>query len=495
MKLLIDTNIVIGLEDAGIVEQKFADLVRMASENGLELFVHEASLRDVERDKDRNRRAVTKSRFAKFQTIKSRARIDTTALSARFGQIRKDNDFVDVLLLEALDRNAVDVLVTEDLGIQRRAKVAGLSDRVFSTLEALGWITSLFRVDAVELPSVQELPAYQIDFSDAVFDGLRSDYGGQGFDDWTVKCQREHRPCWVVFEDDAIAGIIIRKDESRVEAGTKLAGESVLKLCTFKVATESRGRKLGEQLLKQALWHAQRNGYDLVYLTVYPKQERLIWLLEEFGFQKTDERGNGELTYEKVLGHGRLDLLKGESALEAAHRAYPRFHDGSGVSKFAIPIRPVYHRILFPERSSSDEVDPGRPGNTIKKVYLTHTRSRQMRSGDLIFFYMSQGQHADSQSITSVGVIADINRPKDYNDLVRVTARRSAYTDFQLKEFSAGGPVTAIDFLLVGHLGQRVHLHDLLAGGILNGCPQSVTKIPEERYRLLKAELNLGFSV
>lgn len=491
MKILIDTNVLIGLEDAGIVEERFADLVRIASTHGISLFVHEASARDVERDSNVTRRASTKSRFAKFRVIKSPRRLTREALIDRFGPFKKDNDEVDALLLDALERNAADILVTEDLGIHRRARAVSLSDRVFTTLEALAWIRDLFNIDAVSLPAVQDALAYEVSFDDAIFDELRGDY--EGFDKWTNKCRIEHRPCWVVYEDDTIAGIIIRKDETHTEAGTIHCGPKILKLCTFKVAAASRGRKLGEQLLKQALWHTQRNAYDLIYLTVYPKQESLIWLLEEYGFEQTRTMANGELVYEKPIGRGPLAPIDGETPLAAAKKNYPRFQDGAAIRKFAIPIKPDYHKILFPERSLVTEEDPGRPGNTIRKVYLTHSLSQQMREGDLIFFYLSRGHHPDSQTLTSVGVISEVRRTADFAELVRLTASRSAYPDQDLRALAAHGTVTAIDFLLVGHLEQPLTLTDLVTSGILRAAPQSVTLIRD--YPALKRVFDLGFEV
>jgi hypothetical protein len=67
IKLLIDTNIIIGLEDAGEVKASFADVVRKCGENGIRVFVHEASRKDVERDKDLARRKATLSKIGKFQ--------------------------------------------------------------------------------------------------------------------------------------------------------------------------------------------------------------------------------------------------------------------------------------------------------------------------------------------------------------------------------------------------------------------------------------------
>jgi hypothetical protein len=112
MKILIDTNVFIGLEDPGIVETKFADLTRIAATNDVDLFVHEASLEDVKRDLNTSRRESTESRFVKFRSIKTPRRFDKAKLALRFGSIGKDNDLVDVLLLDALDRNAADLLGT-----------------------------------------------------------------------------------------------------------------------------------------------------------------------------------------------------------------------------------------------------------------------------------------------------------------------------------------------------------------------------------------------
>ncbi len=58
-------------------------------------------------------------------------------------------------------------------------------------------------------------------------------------------------------------------------------------MCTFKVRDEYQGEKFGELLLKQVLWFAQRNKYDLTYVTAYPKHAFLIDLLDYYGFRQT----------------------------------------------------------------------------------------------------------------------------------------------------------------------------------------------------------------
>ena len=84
-----------------------------------------------------------------------------------------------------------------------------------------------------------------------------------------------------------MAGIVIRKDEVRQDAGIHSPGDKILKLCTFKMAPQYYGEKFGEHLLKQSLWFAQSNRYDVVYLTAFADKEDLISLLQSYGFSQT----------------------------------------------------------------------------------------------------------------------------------------------------------------------------------------------------------------
>lgn len=70
-------------------------------------------------------------------------------------------------------------IVVGDKKVELRRR---FSDRVFTTLEAAAWLQNLFEAANVTLPAVQDVYAYEIDFSDSIFDELRSDY--PGFDKW-----------------------------------------------------------------------------------------------------------------------------------------------------------------------------------------------------------------------------------------------------------------------------------------------------------------------
>jgi hypothetical protein len=112
---------------------------------------------------------------------------------------------------------------------------------------------------------------------------------------------KELRKCWIVIHEGQLGGLIVRKDESEGNTDAKRPGKKILKICTFKVRAERRGIKLGELLLKQVLWFAQTNSYDLAYVTTFPEQATLIDLIEYYGFEHTYTKDNGELVYEKVL--------------------------------------------------------------------------------------------------------------------------------------------------------------------------------------------------
>jgi GNAT superfamily N-acetyltransferase/predicted nucleic acid-binding protein len=295
--VLIDTNVVIGLEDPQPIQTSLAELVRLSSEHQVGLFVDGATYDDVARDTNVTRREVTLSKLGKFQRLRSVPIPDTPKLVARFGPINNENDRSDVRLLAALDAKAIDFLITQDIGLHRRSERAGIGAAVLTVEEALQWLKQTFTAKAVKLPYVVERKAYEIDQSHPIFASLRADYAG--FDAWFEKCKRQHRDCWVLEIDNEIAGLIVRKAETHTEASTQHPGPKILKLCTFKVRDEFQGEKFGELLLKQALWFAQHNAYDVTYVTAYPKHAFLIKLLSIYGFQQTRTLQSGEVMLEK----------------------------------------------------------------------------------------------------------------------------------------------------------------------------------------------------
>jgi ribosomal protein S18 acetylase RimI-like enzyme len=515
-KFLIDTNIVIGLEDNRPIEAGLTDLTRQCSANGVRLFVDAAVDDDIQRDPDLARRAVTLSKLEKFERLKGIIYPDDAELARRYGPINSLNDRSDCRLLFCVERKAADFLITRDVGLHRRARRVGFGDNVLSAEDALVWLRQTFEPAAVDLPYVAEREAYAVDKSDSLFDGLRADY--PDFDKWyDEKCAREHRKCWVVDVSGAVAGVVIRKDETRSEAKViQSAGERILKLCTFIMGSRFRGEKFGEQLLKQCLWFAQANSYDVVYVTAFPSKDELIRLFVAYGFTITGRQDTGEFVIEKVLKKGPLPVDNGTDILALDRASYPRFYDGIRAAKYCVPIQGTYHEKLFPEISfrpqpplfAASDIPRERtatryqertPGNTSRKVYLCRAQAKGLKPGDILLFYLSRDRRlAASQSLTTVGVVEQCRESRTADELVVMTARRSVFSAAQLSDIPAQSPtpVKVIDFLLVGHMTPPIGVGDLVAAGVFNGRPpQSIAHLHEARYQRLRPMLKLGFEL
>jgi predicted nucleic acid-binding protein len=511
LKLLLDTNVFIPLEDPHLVPPAVALFSQKAQLHGLTLYVSDSSIDDIKRDTDITRRDITLSKLAKFPRLHDVAHSIEPALLQRFGPITKPNDQCDVLLLDILDLNIVDFLVTEDAGIHRRAKRAGIHRRVFTVQEALNWIGQTFDPKDFRLPYIESRKAHEISRDDSIFMDLRQDY--PGFDTWFVnKCVNRHRDCWTVEIEGQLAGLVIRKDERHSDAKIRQVTDRILKICTFKMKAAFLGEKFGEQLLKKILWFAQVNGYEAVYLTAFQKQEVLIALLTTFGFETTGTNALGECILERPIYQGDLPPLVSAAVLSPDMRVYPRFYDGPAVSKYVVPIKPAYHTVLFPEiadvggtplfpddrflLASSVQADRT-PGNTIRKVYISRSPTRSLGAGDILLFYLSKSPDlVRSQSVTTIGIVEKTVEATSFADLARRVGRRSVYSSADLQEMqpSDSRPVLVIDFLLIGHFHPHVDLDGLNAAGVFNGKPsQSLKKISESAYQALRRMTEVSY--
>jgi predicted nucleic acid-binding protein/GNAT superfamily N-acetyltransferase len=508
-RLLIDTNVFIALEDDRKIAPDYSSLLQLAAKHKVDTFIHEAAHDDISRDKSSQRRNISLSKLKKFQIIPKVRGLTEENLAQEFGLLRKPNDVVDATLLHALSEGIVDFLVTEDRGLHTRALryASWMSDRVLFVSEAVQLIRQTYEPTEVPIKYVEEVDACALSLSDPIFESLREDY--QEFDSWwREKCVRKSRKCWVV-EDSGIAGIVVRKDEEKGNTDATNEARKILKICTFKVRPESRGSKLGELLLKQVFWFAQSNSYDLIYITTYPGQETLIYLLEYFGFENTDKKNDGELVYEKKLNHDRILFAKGKSLFDLARKNYPKFYVGDNVKGYGIPIKEAYHDELFPElKIPSPQLElfnlstiknrPRKPGNTIRKVYLCRAKANILEPGTLLFFYKGASDSPPSQAITTVGIFENMCSASSTETLIRYTSGRSVYSEVELKKWEASEkrPVKVINFLLMGYLSEPIDLAQLKNYDVVhNHPPQSIFQIQSKSLSRILSNLNIGFEV
>src|SRR6266850_794772 len=117
MRALLDTNILIHREAA----------------------VHPGSVAEISRHEDERVRTAFKAKLASYNLIQNPSPIDPEV--ARVGRELDvtDNDRLDTLLLNERYTGRVDILLTEDRGIARKAARLGLADKTFTNEASRGF--------------------------------------------------------------------------------------------------------------------------------------------------------------------------------------------------------------------------------------------------------------------------------------------------------------------------------------------------------------------
>jgi predicted nucleic acid-binding protein len=110
---LIDTNVIVGLEDHRTVQPAFAALLSVAAKHKVEIVVHEAARDDIHRDRDISRRTISLSKLEKFQVLKKVRGLERSELERKFGTLSRPNDVVDATLLDSVERGTADFLISE----------------------------------------------------------------------------------------------------------------------------------------------------------------------------------------------------------------------------------------------------------------------------------------------------------------------------------------------------------------------------------------------
>ncbi|MXZ46496.1 MAG: GNAT family N-acetyltransferase [Chloroflexi bacterium] len=477
LRFLLDANVLIPLEPTSPtgLERDTAlavQVVQRAAQLGFHLLVHPATIQELATDRDPARRITRQVLLAKYQELTQPPGIER--VEGVLGVVeRQSNDWTDHLLLAALVADAVHYLVTNDDGMHRKARRLGVSpDRVLTIADALALLGTLASSPQRPPPQVAVRALHSLRGDDPIFESLRSDY--PRFDQWLTKVSREGREAWVIESPGGrCAGICIWKsDDDEFRFGGK-----VMKLSTFKVAEEHRGRRYGELLLKTVFTELRANRYDHVWLTVFERHTALITMLEDFGFERHDiETPLGELVMVK-----HLVPTGGETTDHFAYHCRfgpPAVDLTLDASVYVIPIQPRYHTRLFPDHPDEParllpDDDPF--GNALRKAYLSQSAITPLARGDTILFYRSD----DWQAVSAVGVVEDSMRSDDPSEIAAFAGQRTVYSYTEIAEMTRPSAL-AILFRQDRLIERGWPLDDLLAADVLNAAPQSITQVRSE---------------
>jgi hypothetical protein len=487
LRFLLDTNILIPLQDSLLVlEPSLANFIRLAGVGGHQLLYHSASVRDIERDRNADRRARMLARLRQYSRLQ-----DGPPCPWNTPQT-SENDACDNEILYALQRDAVHALVTEDREIHRKARALNLGHRVYYIQAADDWLRRLHDPGTVVLPNIGDVELHTLanELPREFFDSVRQGY--PGFDAWFRRVAQTGRSAWVYREADgslaAICIYAVQSDQRITDDGEVLMGDA-LKLCTFKVGERVRGRKIGELFLRASFEYASSHRCESIFIHANETRHvQLAELLDDFGFAAVGAYGD-DMVY--VKQHPTNPPALQMPAFDYVRQFYPHYMSGFHVGKYLVPIQPQFHNILFP-----DWMDPGHAlpqdhprahvGNAIKLAYLSHTPTKTVRRGDVVVFIRTR----DARAATTIGVVEEFTISTSADQIANLVSRRTVYSDRQIEAMAASGAVKVMLFRVIRHFREPIPVDVLIQRRVVSGrCPQSFMRISDESFsRILDAE-------
>jgi len=486
MRILIDTNILIDLEDNKVISQEFSIFYKIAIENQCEVLYHKACLQDLQRDKNEDRRKIITSKLEKYSAVENPA-IMSKEFSVLVGE-KSENDRVDNIQLFQLYKGYVELFITNDKGIKKKAKSLGLENLVLTAKEAKNLLELKYTLKYPSHPilkheSVRKLEPY---FNSKFFESLKSDYDSEEFMKWIDKCAKEDRKCYFLLVEDELAALLIYNQENVEDHSLHGVSEKVIKICTLKVGDDALGMKLGELFLNKMFQLCLASKINYAYVTTYEKQKALIQLLQKFGFELHSSFKNKVGQTESVF---LKSLRKEDQKEKRGSKLHPFYTDN--VNKFVVPIRKQYYSSLFKDsslRTSTlfDDVDYGLQevqGNTIIKAYISNTPQINLREGDLLFFY-SSGEY---KAIEPLGVLLEHKRVYNTDELWELVKNKTVYSQKDLeKMFKERKYLTVTIFRLVDYLEPIIKFEDIKCLQSFANKFQTITKLKETDYKQIK---------
>ncbi|QDL37385.1 GNAT family N-acetyltransferase [Rhodoferax sediminis] len=465
-----------------VLEPSLANFVRLAGVGGHQLLYHPASKTDIDRDKNTQRRARTLARLQQY------TKLEGAPASPRNTAQTSANDACDNDILHALECSAVHALVTEDKEIHTKARQAGFGHQVYNIQTAEDWLRRLHEPAEVHLPNIEDVPMYSLtnQLNSTLFDSLRASYDTpqRSFDAWFREKARTGRNAWIARVDqgavEAICIYALQTDEVINDAKDRLQGLS-LKLCTFKVGEQIRGRKIGELFLKAAFRFATDSRCENIFVHTSDDQFYLLDLLRDFGFEKRGMYGTDIML---VKAHPSSPPNVDIPAIDYARLYFPHYRKDFTVRKFLVPIQPQYHQILFPDLARQAQLfgSSSVAGNAIKQAYLCKAPTNQVQPGDIVLFYRT----GDERAVTTIGIVERYEVHENATNIIQIVSRRTVYSQKDIEAMTST-PIKVMLFRVAGHFQSPISYSSLRQENVVSGAIQSITKISDDSFsRLLR---------
>ncbi len=282
-----------------------------------------------------------------------------------------------------------------------------------------------------------------IDLDDSFFDSLKADYPGTEnsteFCTWfNQKAALDTKA--LVYENESGIGafIYIKKENEVIQLvdAPDLPASERLKLGTIKISDLHRGQRIGEGAIGLALWNWQRSKINEIYVTVFPKHESLINLLDRFGFVVVGTNPNGEKVYIK----SRRSILYDDPYVSFPF-VKPNFREVG-----YLIVEDVYHDTMFPfselQNVTQKSVELS-VANGLSKIYVSSAAQIDYNTGDPVLIYRKyngSGKKMYKSCLTSFCMIVSSIQVKkrgraliSFEDLMTKIGNKSVFDQNELR--------------------------------------------------------------
>lgn len=490
MKALLDTNILIHREASKIINEDIGILYRWLDKGGYTKCIHSLSIKEIENYQDKQIVDIFHIKLDSYECIDIPSPLQEAVVGVSTKFDINENDKNDTQLLNEVFVGRVDILITEDRKIRKKAIALGIEDKVFT-------IDSFLEKVIAEHPelvnyrvlNVRKLRFGQINLKDNFFASLKEDY--IGFDKWFIRKYDEEAYVTINADNGLLLSFLYLKVEDEKENYKDITPlfppKKRLKVGTFKVI--SNGFRIGERFMKIIFDNALVNKVDEIYVTIFDKrdeQRRLIDLLEQWGFALWGKK-NEELVYVRDFSK-KIDF-------KDLKRTYPYISRNKDC--FIVPIRPEYHTELLPDsilnnESPEDFIENFPHRNGLSKVYVSRAISLHPKKDDLLIFYRTGGHY--QSVVTTIGVVQEVKYNfLDEEDFVLYCRKSSIFPEEELRKrwkFSYRKPF-AVRFLYIYSFPHRINMNKLIELKILAGVydpPRGFRKITREQFNTILKE-------
>jgi predicted nucleic acid-binding protein len=494
MRVLLDTNIIIYRENKKMTNYSIGHLFRWLDKLKYNKLIHPLSKKEISQYKYADPAEAMILKLDAYEEMKTQAPMAKEVADLAVTFDKDENDRIDTALLNEVFHGRVDILITEDKKLRKKADMLGIGHKVLSINTFISSATNenpeLIEYKAL---AVQKKIVGSIDVNNEFFDSLRNAYSG--FDNWFAqKCNDNAYIC----EDDTghILGFLYLKtetqDENYFDISPRFFPKKRLKVGTFKV--DATGFRLGERLIKIILDNAIERNVDEAYVTLYenrPELETLYTLLSRWGFE---QYGSKVTTGESVL----VKQMKFYDENLSTKQNYPNLlYDKQ---KFILPIYPQYHTSLLPDSILHNENEDDFVAKTpyryaLQKVYISWSRERDINSGDIVLFYRTgiEGNKKYTSVLTTVCVVDEIRSGfTSKEDFMKQCQNRSVFRTEELEDFwrNHRSDLMVLKFILIKSLIKRPILKFLWDNDIVrapNG-PRPFTRITDDQFEVIMKE-------